>query len=111
MKKLITLVLTLAMIATLFVLPSAALTEAEIGALKYTVLQQSINGYSYTADDVLFAGKYCMRGMAISQDGKYMFGGFLNPNGSASIEMWETSTGKLVSGLQYIQPENRPFII
>lgn len=106
MKKLITLVITLAMIATLFVLPSAALTEAEITGAKFTVLQQSINGYSYTADDVLFAGKYCMRGMAISQDGKYMFGGFLNPNGSSSIEMFETATGKVVSGIQYIQPEN-----
>jgi hypothetical protein len=106
MKKLITLVLTLALLASLFVLPSAALTEAEIGALKYTVLQQSINGYSYSADDVLFAGKYCMRGMAISQDGKYMFGGFLNPNGSSAIEMWETATGKIVSGLQFIQAEN-----
>ena len=99
MKKLITLVITLAMIATLFVLPSAALTEAEITGAKFTVLQQSINGYSYTADDVLFAGKYCMRGMAISQDGKYMFGGFLNPNGSSAIEMFETATGKIVSGI------------
>ena len=106
MKKLITLVITLAMIATLFVLPSAALTEAEITGAKFTVLQQSINGYSYTADDVLFAGKYCMRGMAISQDGKYMFGGFLNPNGSSAIEMFETATGKIVSGIQYIQSEN-----
>ena len=106
MKKIITLVLTLAMLASLFVLPSAALTEADVASLKYTMLQQTNNGYSYTADDVLVAGKYCMRGMAISKDGKYMFGGFLNPNGSASIEMWETATGKLVSGLQYIQPEN-----
>lgn len=106
MKKLITLVITLAMIASLFVLPSAALTEAEITGAKFTVLQQSINGYSYTADDVLFAGKYCMRGMAISQDGKYMFGGYLNPNGSSAIEMWETATGKIVSGLQYIQSDN-----
>lgn len=106
MKKLITLVITLAMIVSLFVLPSAALTEAEITGAKFTVLQQSINGYSYTADDVLFAGKYCMRGMAISQDGKYMFGGYLNPNGSSAIEMWETATGKIVSGLQYIQSDN-----
>ncbi len=106
MKKLITLVLTLTMIASLFVLPSAALTETDISGLKYTVLQQSINGYSYTADDVLFASKYCMRGMAISQDGKYMFGGFLNPNGSSAIEMFETATGKIVSGIQYIQSEN-----
>lgn len=106
MKKLITLVITLALIAALFVLPSAALTEAEITGAKFTVLQQSINGYSYTADDVLFAGKYCMRGMAISQDGKYMFGGFLNPNGSSAIEMFDTATGKIVSGIQYIQSEN-----
>ena len=106
MKKIITLVIVLAMLTSLFVLPSAALTEADVASLKYTMLQQTSNGYSYTADDVLFAGKYCMRGMAISKDGKYMFGGFLNPNGSASIEMWETATGNLVSGLQYIQPEN-----
>ena len=94
------------MLASLLVLPTAALTEAEVASLKYTMLQQTSNGYCYTADDVLVAGKYCMRGMAISKDGKYMFGGFLNPNGSASIEMWETATGKLVTGLQYIQPEN-----
>lgn len=107
MKKLITLVLTLALLASVFVLPSAALTEAEITGLKFTVLQQSMNGFSYTADDVLFAGKYCMRGMAISQDGKYMFGGYLNPNGSSAIEMFETATGKIVSGLQYIQDSNQ----
>ena len=106
MKKIITLVIALAMLASLLVLPTAALTEAEVASLKYTMLQQTSNGYCYTADDVLVAGKYCMRGMAISKDGKYMFGGFLNPNGSASIEMWETATGKLVTGLQYIQPEN-----
>ena len=35
MKKLITLVLTLAILASLFVLPSAAITEAEVAALKY----------------------------------------------------------------------------
>ena len=106
MKKIITLIITLAILAAIFVLPTAALTEADVASLKYTMLQQTNNGYSYTADDVLFAGKYCMRGMAISKDGKYMFGGFLNPNGSASIEMWETATGNLVSGIQYMQPEN-----
>lgn len=106
MKKLITLLLTLTMIISLFVLPSAAITETEAAALKYTVLQQSINGYSYTADDSLFYGKYCMRGMAVSQDGKYMFGGYLNPNGSSAIEMFETATGKIVSGFQFIQSDN-----
>ena len=106
MKKLITLLLTITMIVSLFVLPSAAITESEVAALKYTVVQQSINGFSYTADDILFYGKYCMRGMAISQDGKYMFGGYLNPNGSSAIEMYETATGKIVSGFQFIQSEN-----
>lgn len=106
MKKLITLVLTLALLASLFVMPAAALTEAEVSAFKYTVIQQSSNGLSFTADDSLFFGKYCMRGMAISQDGKYMFGGFLNPNGSSAIEMWEIATGKIVTGIQFIQPEN-----
>ena len=75
MKKIITLVIALAMLASLLVLPTAALTEAEVASLKYTMLQQTSNGYCYTADDVLVAGKYCMRGMAISKDGKYMFGG------------------------------------
>lgn len=94
------------MIVSLFALPSAALTEAEATALKYTMLMQSSNGFSFTADDILFYGKYCMRGMAISQDGKYMFGGYLNPNGSSAIEMYETATGKIVSGFQFIQSEN-----
>ena len=106
MKKLITILLTLTMIVSLFVLPSAAITDTEAAALKYTVIQQSSNGFSYTADDVLFNAKYCMRGMAISHDGKYMFGGYLNPNGSSAIEMFETATGKIVSGFQFIQSEN-----
>lgn len=106
MKKLITLVITLALIASLFVLPSAALTDTEVAALKYTVIMQSGNGMSYTGDDVLFYGKYQMRGMAISQDGKYAFGGYLNPNGSSAIEMSEIATGKAVAGFQFIQPEN-----
>lgn len=106
MKKLITLVLTLALLASLFVLPSAAITEAEVAALKYTLIMQSSNGMSYTGDDVLFFGKYQMRGMAISQDGKYAFGGYLNPNGSSSIEMFDIATGKTLAGFQYIQPDN-----
>ena len=106
MKKLITLVLTLALLASLFVLPSAAITEAEVAALKYTLIMQSSNGMSYTGDDVLFFGKYQMRGMAISQDGKYAFGGYLNPNGSSAIEMFDIATGKTVAGFQYIQSEN-----
>ncbi len=106
MKKLITLVITLALLASLFVMPSAALTEAEASALKYTLVMQSSNGLSYTGDDVLFFGKYQMRGMAISQDGKYAFGGYLNPSGSSAIEMTELATGKAVAGIQFIQPEN-----
>ena len=106
MKKLITLVLTLTIIASLFVLPSSALTEADVAGLKYTLVMQSANGMSFTGDDVLFFGKYQMRGMAISQDGKYAFGGYLNPNGSSAIEMSDLTTGKAVAGFQYIQPEN-----
>ena len=106
MKKLITLVLTLALLASLFVLPSAAITETEAAALKYTLIMQSANGMSYTGDDVLFFGKYQMRGMAISQDGKYAFGGYLNPSGSSAIEMFDIATGKTVAGYQYIQPDN-----
>ena len=106
MKKLITIILTLAMLTSLFALSTSAITEADASAWKYTVLMQSSAGLSFTGDDVLFYGKYCMRGMAISQDGKYMFGGYLNPSGSGSIEMFETATGKVISGIQYIQPEN-----
>ena len=107
MKKLITIMITLAILASLFTLSSSAeITETDAAAWKYTVLMQSSGGLSYTGDDILFYAKYCMRGMAISQDGKYMFGGYLNPSGSGSIEMFETATGKLVSGIQYIQPEN-----
>ena len=95
MKKLIVFTLALALLVSLFVLPSAAITEAEVAALKYTLIMQSSNGMSYTGDDVLFFGKYQMRGMAISQDGKYAFGGYLNPNGSSSIEMFDIATGKL----------------
>ncbi len=106
MKKLITILLTLAMITALFVLPSSALTEADVAGWKYTLLMQENNGFCFTGDDVLLYGKYCMRGMAVSQDGKYLFGGFLNPNGNGSIEMFDATNGKVVSGIQYIQPEN-----
>lgn len=106
MKKIITLLLTLTIIASLFVLPSSALTEADVAGFKYTLVMQASNGMSFTGDDVLFFGKYCMRGMAISPDGKYAFGGYLNPNGSSAIEMSDLNTGKVVAGLQFIQSEN-----
>lgn len=106
MKKLITLLLALTIIISLFVLPSSALTEADVAALKYTLVMQSGNGLSYTGDDILFYAKYQMRGMAISQDGKYAFGGYLNPKGSAAIEMSELATGKVVSGFQFVQPDS-----
>lgn len=105
MKKLITLILTLTILASVFVLPSAALTDADAAGFKYTVVMQSSNGYNYTGDDVLFYGKYQMRGMAISQDGKYAFGGYLNPKGSSAIEMSEIATGKVVAGFQFVQPD------
>ncbi len=106
MKKLITLLLTLTIIASVFILPSAAITESDAMAWKYTLLMQSSNSYSLTGDDTLFYAKYAMRGMAVSQDGKYIFGGYLNPSGSSAIEMFETATGKVVAGYQYIQPDN-----
>ncbi len=106
MKKLITLLLTLAMIVSILVLPSQAITEAEVAGLKYTLIMQNTNGYCLSGDEDLFFGKYCMRGMAVSQDGKYLFGGFLNPNGKGSIEMFDAYTGKVISGIQFIQPEN-----
>ena len=106
MKKIITLLLTLTIIASLFVLPSSALTEADIAGFKYTLVMQSSGGMSFTGDDVLFYAKYQMRGMAISQDGKYAFGGYLNPSGSSAIEMFDLNTGKVVAGYQYIHPEN-----
>lgn len=105
MKKLITLLLTLTILASVFVLPSAALTDTEAAAFKYTLIMQSSNGLSYTGDDSLFYGKYQMRGMAISQDGKYAFGGYLNPKGSSAIEMSEIATGKVVAGFQFVQPD------
>ena len=106
MKKLITLVLALSIIISAFAIPSAALTEADLTGFKHTLVMQSANGLSYTGDDVLFYGKYQMRGMAISQDGKYAFGGYLNPSGSSAIEMFDLNTGMVVSGIQHIQPEN-----
>ena len=72
MKKIITLVIALAMLASLLVLPTAALTEAEVASLKYTMLQQTSNGYCYTADDVLVAGKYCIS-LLISSSPSYSF--------------------------------------
>lgn len=106
MKKLITLALALTIIASIFILPSSAITDTEVANYKYTVIMQAMNGFNSTADDVHFFAKYSMRGMAISQDGKYAFGGYLNPNGTSAIEMTEIATGKVVSGIQYIQPEN-----
>ena len=58
MKKLITILLALTIIASMFILPSSALTEADVAGLKYTVVMQSSNGLNFTGDDVLFFGKY-----------------------------------------------------
>ncbi|MGM9643124.1 MAG: hypothetical protein ACI3XI_07940 [Eubacteriales bacterium] len=110
MKKLITIVLTLSMIAALFVLPSSAaamITEAEASAWKYTLLMQSFKGDCYSGAESLVGNTYTMRGMAVSQDGKYLYGGFLHPNGSGGIGMFDAATGKILTGVQYDQGDGK----
>lgn len=110
MKKLITIVLTLSMIATLFVLPSTAaatITETDAAAWKYTLLMQSYKGECYSAAEILVGNTYTMRGMAVSQDGKYLYGGFLHPNGYGGIGMFDAATGKVLTGVQYDQGDGK----
>ncbi len=110
MKKLITIILTLSMIAAIFVLPSssaATITETDAATWKYTLLMQSLKGFCYSSDEYIPNEVYTMRGMAVSHDAKYLFGGFLHPNGLGGIGMFDAATGKVLSAIQYDQGDGK----
>ena len=104
MKKLVSILLTLMIFLSFSSLGTSA-AEVSFDDFKYTLLMQSNDGYSYTADSNLNAARYQMRGMAISHDGKYSFGGYLNPKNTSAVEMFDNTTGEVVGGYQKIQED------
>ncbi len=106
MKKIFAFILLAAVTLSFFAFPSSAMNADEIGELKYTLLMQSSRGVCHTAMENLTYARYTMRGMAVSSDGKYLFGGYLNPGGASAIEMFSAETGELISGVQFYQVEN-----
>ena len=104
MKRIIALVLTLTLFLSFASLGTSA-AEVSLDELKFMMLHQTNDAYSYTGDMNLTAARYQMRGMAISHDAKYSFGGYLNPAGSSAIEMFDNATGKVVGGYQKVQTD------
>lgn len=59
-------------------------------------------------DFSLDEGMYCMRGFAVSPDGKYAFCGFLNPKGCAALDMIDLDTAEAVDYYVHEQADALP---
>lgn len=94
MRKL-TRVLCAVFIAALMVsclcVPASAAT-VDWNKVKLEALVNIMNSYVETSDELLAEGQYCMRGFAVSPDGRFAFGGFLNPNSAAALNVIDLET-------------------
>ena len=109
-KRAVSLSVLAALIAALILVPvlpfsSAAIADGDWASLDFTVLMQQVNSINMADNEVLEYGKYCMRGFAVSPDGKYLFGGFLNPSNESAIVRFDTETGHAGGYWYYEQTE------
>ncbi len=94
MKKLtrvLCAVFVAAMMVSCLCLPASALT-VDWNNVKLESLVNIMNSYVETSDELLDQGQYCMRGFAVSPDGRFAFGGFLNPNSAAALNIIDLET-------------------
>lgn len=104
MKRLASVLLAaLLLLASLCVGASAASAD-DWKDIEFHLLEQVLNGAVFSAGAEYFdEGRYCMRGFAVSPDGRYLIGGFLNPNTNSAIEMIDTTTGKPAGTYSYTE--------
>lgn len=92
-----------AMLASLLCLPASAAT-VDWSNVKLEALVDMFNGYVETSDELLEDGQYCMRGFAVSPDGRFAFCGLLNPNSSAALNVIDLESARPVSC--YVHEQN-----
>ena len=105
MKKIAALAVISVMIASLLALSAGAVFETDFADLKFTLIGQTLGGVNMIDDDVLLYGQYCMRGFTVSTDGKYAFGGYLNPGNTSAVARFNLETGHADAYYQYAQTE------
>ncbi len=76
----------------------ASATDVNWKELKFNLMVQTMYGFNFGDSDInglLGNARYNMRGFAMSPDGAYAFGGYLNPGGTSAVEMFDAKTGRL----------------
>lgn len=107
MKKLtrvLCAVFVAAMMVSCLCLPASAVT-VDWNSVKLESLIDIMNSYVETSDELLDQGQYCMRGFAVSPDGRFAFGGFLNPNSAAALNIIDLETARPGSSYVHEQTE------
>ena len=105
MKKALAVTIIAVMLVSLLATGAGAVFETDFNDLKFTVVVQEMGGINMIDDDLLLYGKYCMRGFTVSPDGKYAFGGFLNPGNTSAVVRFNLETGHADAYYQYAQTE------
>lgn len=85
-------------------LPASAVS-IDWNNVKLESLVDIMNSYVETSDSLLEDGQYCMRGFAVSPDGRFAFGGFLNPNSTAAMNVIDLETALPVACYVHEQTE------
>lgn len=104
MKRIFSVLLAAILLVSALCVGVNAASADEWKDLDFTLIAQIQDGSIYSADMETFPeGRYCMRGFAVSPDGRYLFCGMLNPNASSAVEMIDTTTGKPAGTYSYMQ--------
>ncbi len=102
--KRLSAVTLLLLLITALTIPSSAATDWSTVKLEEYIL--IFNSYVETSDTVMAYGFTCMRGFTVSPDGKYAFGGFLNPGGTSAVTMFDLSTALPLDSYIHDQADN-----
>lgn len=90
--RLIAILLLSVLFITGLTISSSATTDWSTVTLSEYI--KILNGRVETSNTVMYYGFQCMRGFAVSPDGKYAFGGFLNPAGTSAVTMFDLTTAR-----------------
>lgn len=107
MKKIVSLIIVSVMLVSALTVAASAVTADEWNATKVTQVLQFGSKVNYATDEDLEYGEYCMRGFAVSPDGKYIFAGLLNPKNCSALVMFDTHTASAAGYYVYYQPEDQ----
>jgi len=105
--KLAAATLIILLLVPVFCLPGAAVYVADWSGVKLEEFIRILNSYVETSDTLLIEGNHTMRGFAVSPDGKYAFGGFLNPGGTSAVNMFDLDTAVPIGAYAYEQADGK----